>query len=67
MSEVSMQRKKICSTVGYQVRITSFTLYMTNTYIINNCISSLHSGLTIKELCMAGDGGNLKNVDILTV
>ena len=28
---------------------------------INNCISSLHSGLTIKELCMARDGGKLEN------
>ena len=34
-----------------------------DTYVINNCISSLHSGLAIKELCMARDGGNLENLD----
>ena len=32
-----------------------------NTYVINNCINSLHSGLAIKELCMARDGGKLVN------
>ena len=35
-----------------------------DTYVTNNCISSLHSGLTIKELCMARDGANQK---ILTI
>ena len=30
-----------------------------DTYVINNCISALHSGLAIKELCMARDGGEL--------
>ena len=30
-------------------------------YVINNCISSLHSGLAITELCMARDGGKLEN------
>ena len=34
-----------------------------DTYVINNCISSLHSGLAIKELYMARDGGKLENVD----
>ena len=34
-----------------------------DTYVINNCINSLHSGLTIKELCMARDGGKLENFD----
>ena len=34
-----------------------------DTYVINNCISSLHSGLAIKELCMARDGGKLENFD----
>ena len=33
-----------------------------DTYVINNCISSLHSGLAIK-LCMARDGGKLENFD----
>ena len=32
-----------------------------DTYVINNCINSLHSGLAIKELCMARDGGKLEN------
>ena len=32
-------------------------------YVINNCINSLHSGLAIKELCMARDGGKLENFD----
>ena len=36
-----------------------------DTYVIHNCISSLHSGLAIKELCMARDGG--KMLTILTV
>ena len=36
-------------------------------YVINNCISSLHSGLAIKELCMARDGGKLEKKTILTV
>ena len=31
-----------------------------DTYVINNCINSLHSGLAIKELCMARDGGKLE-------
>ena len=31
-----------------------------DTYVINNCISSLHSGLTKKELCIARDGGKLE-------
>ena len=30
-------------------------------YVINNCISSLHSGLTINELCMARDGDKLEH------
>ena len=34
-----------------------------DTYVINNCINSLHSGLAIKELCMARDGGKLENLD----
>ena len=34
-----------------------------NKYVIKNCINSLHSGLTIKELCMARDGGKLYNLD----
>ena len=34
-----------------------------DTYVINNCINSLHSGLAIKELCMARDGGKLENFD----
>ena len=34
-----------------------------DTYVINNCISSLHSCLAIKELCMARDGGKLENLD----
>ena len=34
-----------------------------DTYVINNCINSLHSGLAIKELCMAPDGGKLENFD----
>ena len=34
-----------------------------DTYIINNCTNSLHSGLGIWELCMARDGGKLENVD----
>ena len=34
-----------------------------DTYVINNCISSLHSGLAIKEFCMARDGGKLENFD----
>ena len=38
-----------------------------DTYVINNCINSLHSGLAIKELCMARDGGKLENLTILTV
>ena len=33
------------------------------TYVINNCISSLHSGLAIKELCMARDGSKLEHFD----
>ena len=31
-----------------------------DTYVINNCTSSLHSGLTIKELCMSRDGDKLE-------
>ena len=34
-----------------------------DTYVINNCISSLHSGLAKKELCMARDGVKLENFD----
>ena len=30
-----------------------------DTYVLNKCIRSLHSGLAIKELCMAQDGGKL--------
>ena len=41
-----------------------------DTYVINNCKSSLYSCLTIKELCMARDGDKLENVyysDCLTL
>ena len=34
-----------------------------DTYVINNCIISLHSGLTIKELCMVRDDDKLLNLD----
>ena len=34
-----------------------------DTYVINNSISSLHSGLALKELCMARDGGKLEKLD----
>ena len=37
-----------------------------DTYIINNYISSLHSGLAIKELCMARDGGKLENITLIS-
>ena len=30
-----------------------------DTYVMNNCISSLYSGISIKELCMTRDGGKL--------
>ena len=32
-------------------------------YFINNCISSLHTGLAIKELCIARDGDKLEKLD----
>ena len=41
-----------------KIGIVLFITYI-DTYVINNCISSLHSGLAIKELCMARDGGKL--------
>ena len=55
-------------------RLINYTLYTiiikivyrcitVNTYVINNCISSLHSGLTTKQFCMARDGGKLENLD----
>ena len=34
-----------------------------DTFVMNNCISLLHSGLTIKVLCIAGDGDKLENLD----
>ena len=43
--------------------VDSFQSAYTYTYVINNCINSLHSGLAIKELCMARDGGKLENFD----
>ena len=33
-----------------------------DTYVIHNCISSLHTGLTIKELYIASDGGKIKQI-----
>ena len=34
-----------------------------DTYAINNCIRSLHSGLAVKELCITQDGGKIYNFD----
>ena len=55
-----------CISTKCHIKI-GIVLFITNnyidTYVINNCINSLHSGLAIKELCMARDGGKLENFD----
>ena len=49
--------------MSYKDWYSHFYNIINYTYVINNCINSLHSGLAIKELCMARDVGKLENVD----
>ena len=56
-----------CISTKCHIKIGIVLFYNINnyidTYVINNCINSLHSGLAIKELCMARDGGKLEIFD----